>query len=275
MRKVLIAVLGIAIVAPQFAWASVTPGVGTVAIYTGETQWIGKAEADAEAAITNTGLNSSDIPTSWFDDVGQIGDVATWMSGATNNGALDVFIIYGDVPTSVYAGDNAEPDGSIVETFIESSDGDAVINHADYMFWGIAGRNSEGGIQNIMDIPGIVMWDDNTAVDLTSQGAAISPTLGGMGSLETDRPFHVDQLEGSWFAEVVLADNADGTRADPIIVRDGSRGRLIPVIQTNAGGEPHGQIDIELITWMMGNFATPVEPKGKASVVWGSLKADR
>lgn len=274
MRRALIACVALAVAAP-LTWASVTPGVGTVAIYTGETQWIGKAEADEQAAITNDGLNSTGINTSWFDDVGQIDQVAAWVSASTGNGALDVLILYGDIPTSVYEGDNAQPDGSLAELMIESSDGDAIINHADYMFWGIAGRNAEGGIQNMMDIPDIVMWDDNTAVTVTTQGAAISPTLAGLSPLETDRPFHVDQLAGGWAVEISLAENADGTRADPIIVRDGSNGRLIPVIQTNAGGEPHGQIDIELITWMLGNFATAVEPQGKASVTWGSLKSAR
>jgi hypothetical protein len=82
-------------------------------------------------------------------------------------------------------------------------------------------------------------------------------------------------LAGDWVAEVILAQNADGTRADPVIVRDGDRGRLIPVIQTNAGGEPQGQIDIEIVSWMMGNFTTAVEPAGKASTTWGSLKSAR
>jgi len=274
MRRALITCVAFAIAAP-LVWADVTPGLGSVAIYTGETQWIGKAEADAQASITNDGLNAAGINTSWFDDVGQIDQVATWVASSTNNGALDVLVLYGDLPTSVYAGDNAEADGSLAEMMIESPDGDAIINHADYMFWGIAGRNSEGGIQNMMDIPDIVMWDDDTAVDVTAMGAEISPTLAGIGSLQTDRPFHTDQLAGGWVAEIVLAENADGTRADPIIVRDGTAGRLIPVIQTNSGGEPHGQIDIEIISWMMGNFATAVEPQGKATVTWGSLKNAR
>jgi hypothetical protein len=274
MCRALITCVAFAIAAP-LVWADVTPGLGSVAIYTGETQWIGKAEADTQASITNDGLNAAGINTSWFDDVGQIDQVATWVASSTNNGALDVLILYGDIPTSVYEGDNAQADGSLAEMMVESPDGDAIINHADYMFWGIGGRNSEGGIQNIMDIPDIVMWDDNTAVEVTTMGATISPTLAGLSPLETDRPFHVDQLAGGWTAEIVLAENADGTRADPIIVRDGTAGRLIPVIQTNGGGEPHGQIDIELISWMMGNFATAVEPQGKATVTWGSLKNAR
>lgn len=272
MRNVLIVCVALAV---STSWAATAMAAGTVAIYTGETQWIGKAEADAEASITNDGLNAAGITTTWFDDLGQADAVADWVSSSTNNGELDVLILYGDIPTTVYAGDNAETDGSLAEMMIESTDGDAIINHADYMFWGIAGRNSEGGIQNMMDIPGIVMWDDNTAVEVTGDGATISPTLAGLSPLETDRPFHVDQLDGDWVAEIVLAENADGSRADPIIVRDGDRGRLIPVIQTNAGGEPHGQIDIEIITWMMGNFTTGVELEGKATTTWGSLKAHR
>lgn len=275
MRKAIIAALGFALVAPHLAWSAVTPGAGSVAIYTGTTQWIDKAAADGEAKITNDGLNSAGINTSWFDGDGQMDLVADWVAGVTGNGAVDVLVLYGDLPPTIYPDGNAEPDGTLVESFVESTDGDIVINHADYMFWGLNARNETGGLENVMDIPGITMWDDDTPMTVTAQGAAISPTLAGIGTLQSDRPFHVDELAGDWVAEVTLAQNDTGTRADPIIVRDGDRGRLAPVIQTAAGGEPHGQIDIELITWMLGNFATAVEPEGKAAATWGALKATR
>lgn len=243
---------------------------GDVVIYTGITQWIGKAAADEQAEICVGMLEDAGIAVTWYDSDGQAGDLADWMESVTGDDGLDICVLYGDFPPEIYPEGNTQTDGSIAETFIETTDGDTFINHADYMFWGLAGRNEEGGLKNMMDIDGITMWDDDTPMVVTSEGAAISPTLTDYAS---DRPFHVDELEGDWEVEVSLAQNDDGTRADPIIVRDGNLGRLIPAIQTANGDEPKGAIAAEIITWLMST--TPVEPAGKLSTTWGDLKAVR
>ena len=80
------------------------------------------------------------------------------------------------------------------------------------------------------------------------------------------------QQEGStWKVEASLADAKDGTRADPVIVRDGDKGRLIPCVQINGPKEPLAEIGTEIITWLY-KTDTPVEPASKLSVTWGSLK---
>ena len=145
------------------------------------------------------------------------------------------------------------PDGSIAELFIESTDGDAIINHGDWMFYVIERRDRQrrGGLQNMMDIPGIAMWGDNTPVVVTAEGTAIAPSL---RDFLTDRPFLLDQLAGDWYVEAALAQNADGTRVDPVIVRDGDRGRLIPVVPDEAehATDPKGAVAAEIIAWLMG-----------------------
>lgn len=243
---------------------------GEVAIYTGITQWIGKAPADEQAEICAGMLDDAGIANTWYDSDGDVDALADWMESVTGDDGLDICVLYGDFPPEIYPEGNTQTDGSIAETFIETTDGDVFINHADYMFWGLAGRNEEGGLQNMMDIDGITMWDDDTAMKVTSEGKAISPSLTDYAS---DRPFHVDELDGDWEVEVSLAQSDDGTRADPIIVRDGNLGRLIPVIQTNGGDEPKGAIAAEIIIWLMST--TPVEPTGKLSTTWGDLKAVR
>jgi hypothetical protein len=266
MRNIVLSLTLIALMAlpltPVFA-------AGEVAIYTGVTQWISKAAADEQAEICVGLLNDAGIANTWYAAEGDAGALADWMESVTGDGGLDICVLYGDFPPSIYPEGNAQTDGSIAETFIETTDGDVFINHADYMFWGLAGRNREGGLQNMMDIPGIVMWDDNTDMKVTTEGGAISPSL---TDYQTDRPFHTDQLDGDWEIEVSLAQSDDGTRADPIIVRDGNLGRLIPTIQTNGGDEPKGAIAAEIIMWLIGN-TTPVEPAGKLSTTWGDLKA--
>ena len=212
---------------------------GDVAIYTGITQWISKAAADEQAQICVDMLNDAGIANTWYDSDGDTDALADWMDSVTGNGVLDICVLYGDFPPSIYPEGNTQTDGSIAETFIETTDGDVFINHADYMFWGLSGRNEEGGLKNMMDIDNIVMWDDDTAMTVTAEGKAISPSLPDFAS---DRPFHTDELAGDWEIEVSFAQNDDGTRADPIIVRDGNLGRLIPVIQTANGDEPKGAV---------------------------------
>ncbi|MEM7234969.1 MAG: hypothetical protein AAF517_22510, partial [Planctomycetota bacterium] len=226
---------------------------GSVALYTGLTWWIGKEAADEQAQITIDSLETSGITSTLFSDPADDLDLADWMIEATDNGQLDVLVLYGDLPESIYASENAQLDDSLVELFLESTDGDVVLNHADWMFYG-QGRNGPGGLQTIMDIPGIVFGGDNTPVTVTEAGAAIAPSLTDFLS---DRPFNIGQLEGEWHVEVALARTANGAQADPVIVRDGNRGRLIPVYQTNQQADPKGAVAAEIITWLMGSDAPP------------------
>ncbi len=265
MRNYLILIIPIALLAMPL---TLTFGASEVAIYTGTTQWINKDAADEQAQICVDMLDDAGIKNTWYVSDGDMDALAEWMEGVTDDNGLDICILYGDLPPTLYPQGNTSPDGSIAETFIETTDGDAIINHADWMFWGLENRNAEGGIRNMMDIPGMVMWDDNTPMVVTEKGKEIAPSL---TDFQSDRPFHTDLLEGNWVVEVSLAQNEAGTRADPIIVRDGDLGRLIPVIQTNMGDEPKGAVAAEIIIWLMNNV-TPVEPNGKLSTTWGNLK---
>ena len=54
------------------------------------------------------------------------------------------------------------------------------------------------------------MWDDDTPCEVPAKGKEISPTLAKAGTVESDRPFHVDEIEGStWKVEASLADAKD------------------------------------------------------------------
>ena len=227
---------------------------GEVAIYTGEVGWISKEAADEQAQICMDKLNDAGIPNRLFDSTDDRDALANWMKNTTGDGGLDVCILYGGFPSSIYPTGNALPDGSIAEAFIETTDGDAFINHADYMFYG-SGRNGEDGLQNMMDIAGITMWDDNTPMMVTDAGKSIAPSLTDFVS---DRPFHVNELAGNWAVEGVLAQNHDGTRADPIIVRDGNRGRLIPIMQTFRDDNPNGAVAAEVISYLMSDPKIPI-----------------
>lgn len=107
--------------------------------------------------------------------------------------------------------------------------------------------NDEEGLQNMMDIGRITMWPDGPIdkstsvadVKVTAAGRPISPSLRDFAS---QRPFRIDELAGDWKVEVSLAENNNGTRADPVIVRDGNRGWLIPIMQRWGSSEPMGAV---------------------------------
>ena len=242
-----------------------------VMLYTGTFQWIDKAMVDEEADICKGLLDGEGIPAEITEDENA---VKSWMQSTAGDGSVDVLVIYGDIPPAVYAGGNAEPDGSVAENWIETTDGDMILNHADYMFWGVGGRNKEGGLQNMMDIPDIVMWDDDTPMQVTADGKKYTPSLVDFNS---DRPFHLDQLADNWKAEVIFASNTGddtGTRADPVVVRDGNLGRLCIVHQTASEDNPKGEVAAEIIFnyLKLGAPTTPVEPGGKASTTWANIK---
>ena len=128
---------------------------GDVAIYTGNTSWVDKAVADAQAAICIEKLGQYGIPGDRVREQHGPGRSRDLGDGPTANGDVDVLIIFGYFPESIYPAANASPDGSIAETFIESTDGDAIINHGDWMFYVSSVNNAGDGLANMMDIPGI------------------------------------------------------------------------------------------------------------------------
>jgi len=109
--------LQVNIVARSFA----TPG--EVAIYTGAVGWIEKAKADEQAAICQGILNAAGIPTTWFANAGDEAALAEWVDDMTANNRLDVLVLYGRLPNSIYPPGNTRPNGSIAESFIETTDG--------------------------------------------------------------------------------------------------------------------------------------------------------
>src|SRR5690606_14957520 len=81
------------------------------------------------------------------------------------------------------------------------------------------------------------------------EGAAVSPTI---QSFASDRPFRLNELQGEWFVELAVAQNLSGTRADPVVLRDGNRGRLIPIYHTNNQNDPKGSVSAEIIAYLYG-----------------------
>jgi len=232
--------------------------------------WFGQAAADREMneIVDNVGNKVNDIKL--FPAANQ-DELADWIEKHTNNNQLDVLILCGQFPSTIYQAGNGQPDGSLAELFLEA--GNMIINTGDYMFYVVngAGTNAAGGLQSMMDIPGITMWDDNTAVEVTAEGKKYLPTL---KDFQTDRPFHLNELLDPWKTEIIFAGSE--IRADPVVVHDTETDGRLAIFYQTAGqdGDPRGEVMSEFISNWMPEIASgfAVEPKGKLGVLWGRLK---
>jgi len=236
-----------------------------VLIYTNRSYWIEPDTAALAAETTKSLLESKGIRVEITKDPAY---VSNWMPQTTSDGNVNVIVLYGVLPESIYGAGNVQPDGSIAENWIETTDGDTILNHADYIAfnsdfdadkfgedWSLeadgdtkaVGSNSVGGLQALMDTPDISLFGGGSMI-VTSDGAALAPSL---VSFESHRSIPLDQLQGDWFAEKVFASDtgdAQAGYADPVIVRDGSRGRIAIVHATpHHEGLRNGEVAAEII----------------------------
>ena len=229
-----------------------------VLIYTGFAKWIELPDAITEAETTQELLQSAGIDAEITKSEYYVGQ---WMQQTASDGAVDVLIVYGVLPSSIYALEDTIPDGSVAENWIETTDGNTILNHADYFGYWSTGYNDRdewapvpngfGALQNLMDIPNIVIpWgrrNENIPMSVTTDGGTLTPSL---VNFESDRSFPLDQLEGDWYPEKILASNTGNTRAtlaDPVLLRDGVLGRIAIVYQTRFEDNPKGAVAAELI----------------------------
>ncbi len=236
-----------------------------VLIYTNRSYWITLEDAAMAAETTRNLVESEGFSVEITKDPAH---VMEWMLGTTGDGNVNVIILYGVLPDLVYGAGNTQPDGSIAENWIETTDGDTILNHADYIAWnsdfevgevtGIVttvdvGVNQHGGLQNLMDNPSISLRDNRNVTSpktmvVTSDGMALAPSLVDFVSY---RSVQLDQLQGEWFAEKVFASdtgNAEAACADPVILRDGDRGRIAIIHGTfEHAGLLNGEVAAEII----------------------------
>lgn len=220
-----------------------------VLIYIGSTSWITNELAAVEANTTKNLLEAKGIRAGITESVNLVGD---WMLQTTANGAVNVCILYGVIPATIYAAGNTQVDGSIAENWLESTDGDTILNHADYFGYYSSDEtpNYKATLQNLMDLPNLDINVENFEefqMLITESGRTLTPSL---VSFQSDRPFPLEQLDSEWFAEKIFASNTGDDEAegsDPIILRDGKRGRIAMVHQTHHGNESKGEVAAQII----------------------------
>ena len=236
-----------------------------VLIYTNRSYWITLEDVAVAAETTKNLVESGGFSVEITKDPAHVRE---WMLQTTGDGNTNVIIFYGVLPDSIYGRGNSQPDGSIAENWIETTDGDTILNHADYIAYNSdfevgeittvvsvaeVGANKEGGLQNLMDNPSISLRDNRGGTGtktmiVTSDGMALAPSLVDFVS---HRSVVLNQLQGEWFAEKILASDTGDDQAacaDPVVLRDGDRGRIAIIHGTfEHAGLLNGEVAAEII----------------------------
>ena len=250
------------------SWAE----LGDVAIFNEEVGWTTKEYADIQGAIVFDNLRAA-VP-----DVGEVvyktdAEIGPWAEERIDDDKVDILIIFGWFPTTLYTPGNSQVDDSIAERFIYG--GNVILNCADYIFYVTqgGGANGENGLKTIINI-NADMWGDGTAITPTADGEKYTPTLAAFTS---NRPFKSAQIVDPWSVEAAFGDNGAGFFDPGIIKLNDSSGRVGICMQVSNNDLPRGQILIEMIDFISQQpdvlpVGTPVEAKGKIAVTWGDLK---
>jgi hypothetical protein len=250
----------------------ISAGVATaldVAIST-QAGWFSQEAADREMDELKAAIEGSVASVELFtaDDHA---DLATWVKNHTNNGEADILVLCGQLPSTIYEPGNVQADDSLAELFLDA--GNAILNTGDYMFYVVdgAGTNADQGLVTMMDIE-TSMWDDDTAVMVTDDGKNYTPSL---QDLTTDRPFHLDEMEGTdWEPLIILAQNDAGTRADPGVVINKVTGGMLGIFFQTASqdDDPRAEVMSEFI--LSYYSTTSVTPASRLSTSWGAIKSE-
>ena len=228
-----------------------------IAMYAEETRWIQKSKA-IEIGQRIKNLVENRVKSIAFISQGEL---PGWIQRNMADGEIDVVILFGEFPHSIYPSGNAQPDGSLAELFLE--DGNMFLNTAGYIFWRDSQTrmrmrmNREGGLQNMMDSPELVMDVGKRAgalMNVTSMGRQFLPSLKGFRSAN---PIPTERLNEPWVVDATFA--SDGaTHADPVVMRHKNDGGRIAIFYQNRDNDlPRAEVISEFILNWMPTVAGP------------------
>ena len=230
---------------------------------------------DVEKIIKNAGAFFNDIQK--FDDK-DLDEFGRWADANTGDGHIDIIWLNGQIPSTLYPTFNKKPDGSRAEKWLD--DGNMFINVADWFAWathenGEKERNMDAGAANILDLPeNIIVGRDSTLMKATAAGKKFMPSLGAR--LISHRPVNLAALVAPWKAAEIFAES--GNLVDPVVLHntktDGYLAIISQSVLENMGDR--GAMCSEFInSWAAEEMhLLAVEPAGKLSTTWGSIKGD-
>jgi hypothetical protein len=221
-----------------------------------EAYWMEQDTADREMSILASQINGKVKSVQIFAPAMQ-NQLATWMTSRINDNKIDVLVLCGVTPNSIYKAGNEQPDGSIAEKFLDG--GNMIVNTGDYMFFigtGLELNNGEDGLQNISDVKEFIFWVGGFMTP-TDEGTKYLPSLTEFSS---DRSFNLDVPVNPWVPEVVFAQvDQGGMQADPAVIRNTTTNGRIAIFYQSEWQEdlPRGQVISEFIL----NWLPTVLPK--------------
>lgn len=149
---------------------------------------------------------------------GEGAQLADWMKKRIKDGKGDIVIFMDMLPTEVYPQQNAAPDGSVVEDWLEN--GNAVLYTGDYAFYLTSQspriENGENGIRYVLDEPGLDCWTDGSSQQATADGLKYLPSI--PASYGSSRAIKLGQLT-NWEPACIFA--VDGSnQADCVVLKN-------------------------------------------------------
>jgi len=235
-----------------------TTAIGVEIAISTQANWWSQAAADREMQEIVDNVRGATVT---LFTATQHAALADWVAAHTGDGKSDLLILCGQCPATIYAAGNTQPEGSLLELFVD--DGNCVLNTGDWIFYVVngAGTNGTAALPNVMDIPSMDMWDDDTPVTVTAEGHQYTPSL---TNFSTDRAIHLNALQNNWSAELILALAADGNRADPVILYNSVTGGRIGIFFQTASqdNDPRGEVMSE---WINNWYLPLVGPAGPSS----------
>jgi len=260
---------------------SIDVAVGVdVAICTVAHPWP-KATADKEIAVLKDAIQGA-VNLQLFG-ANELDDLADWVKNHTNS-ENQILILTGILPSTIYAAGNAEPDGSLVEEFLDA--GNTIINTGEYTFYTIEGpneANEDAALPNIIDVPEAHMWQGRegwregvVVMTPTANGKKYTPSIVEYG---TSYPIHVEDYDGtSWELELAVTENTEeDLRVDGVIVNTKTGARLGVFVQAYVGDIPEpdvswGAVISEYILDYYLKEVAAVQADGKLVSTWGKIK---
>jgi len=242
-----------------------------------------QASADQEIPIM-TDLIQEAANIQLFD-AGDLDALADWVKDHTSD-EKHVLILTGILPTTIYAAGNIQPEGSIVEEFLDA--GNTIINTGEYTFYTSEGpneTNEDAALPLILDAPEAFVWhgiegwrEGVVAMTPTADGKKYTPSLEEYG---TSYPLHVENYDGTpWELEIAVAENTEeDLRVDGMIVNTETGGRLGIFLQAYVGDIPEpdvswGAVIGEFVVNYYLREVAAVQADGKLTTTWGSIKGE-
>ena len=210
--------------------------------------------------------------------------LADWVEDHTS-GQDNILILTGILPSTIYAAGNAEPDGSLIEEFLDA--GNTIISTGEYFAFVIEGgeeANGEAAFGEILDlaeIQGVFAdwdgWDDPKILTPTADGEKYTPSV---EEYDTCYPMHMVDFEGTpWELDIAVVentDNADDLRFDGVVVNTETGGRFGGFAQAAWCGEIgawRGDVISEcILNYLLADVESAVGADSKLVSTWGEIK---